>query len=143
MRHLLHVLAKGKRFKWVIVISPTSFNGEWSSIVGEDNVLSKFDPDQVGHLMDRQGELREDGVDNPGLLILDDCLGSCDFGSDLTSNKDKLYDGIIAISRRVTSIMPSIDGIPIMPSYNLSMLSYNLSFLRTIALEACYVGIVQ
>ena len=25
MRHLLHVLAKGKRFKWVIVISPLSF----------------------------------------------------------------------------------------------------------------------
>ena len=83
MRHLLHVLARGKRFKWVIVISPTAFNGEWSSVVGEDNVLSVFDPEQVGHLMDRQGDLREDGVDNPGLLILDDCLGSANFGSDL------------------------------------------------------------
>ena len=83
MRHLLHVLARGKRFKWVIVISPTSFTQEWGSIVGSDNVLSKFDPEQVGHLMDRQGELREDGVDNPGLLILDDCLGAANFQSDL------------------------------------------------------------
>ena len=65
------------------MISPTAFNGEWSSVVGEDNVLSVFDPEQVGHLMDRQGDLREDGVDNPGLLILDDCLGSANFGSDL------------------------------------------------------------
>ena len=83
MRHLLHVLARGKKFRWVLVISPTAFNGEWSAVVGEDNVLSQFDPDQVSHLMDRQAELREDGVDNPGLLILDDCLGSCDFGSSL------------------------------------------------------------
>ena len=83
MRHLLHVLAKGKRFRWVLVISPTAFNGEWSSVVGEDNVLGQFDPDQVGHLMDRQAELREDGQDNPGLLILDDCLGAANFQSDL------------------------------------------------------------
>jgi hypothetical protein len=77
------VLARGKRFRWVIVISPTSFTQEWSSIVGPDNVLSVFDPEQVGHLMDRQGELREDGVNNPGLLILDDCLGAANFQSDL------------------------------------------------------------
>ena len=33
--------------------------------------------------MQRQANLREDGVDNPGLLVLDDCLGSADFGSSL------------------------------------------------------------
>ncbi len=49
--------------------------------VGEENVLSVFDPEQ--DLMDRQAELREDGVDNPGLLILDDCLGAANFQSDL------------------------------------------------------------
>ena len=47
MRHLLHVLARGKKFRWVIVISPTKFNGEWSSVVGEEAVLDTFDPDQV------------------------------------------------------------------------------------------------
>ena len=83
MRHLLHVLAKGQKFKWVLVISPTAFNGEWSAIVGGDNVLSVFDPEQVSHLMDRQADLREDGVDNPGLLVLDDCLGAANFQSDL------------------------------------------------------------
>ena len=83
MRHLLHVLARGKKFRWVLVISPTSFNGEWSAVVGEDNVLSVFDDDQITRLMDRQAELREDDVDNPGLLILDDCLGAANFGSDL------------------------------------------------------------
>ena len=43
-------------------------------------MLPVFDPDGV---MTRQAELREDGVDNPGLLILDDCLGSANFQSDL------------------------------------------------------------
>ena len=64
MRHLLHVLARGKKFRRVLVISPTSFNGEWSAVVGGDNVLSVFDADQVEHLMDRQGELREDDVES-------------------------------------------------------------------------------
>ena len=82
-KHLLYVLAKGGRFKWVLVITPTAFNGEWSAIVGEDAVLQVFDPEQVETLMQRQAELREDGHDNPGLLILDDCLGSANFQSDL------------------------------------------------------------
>ena len=82
-KHLAYVLAKGGRFKWILVITPTAFNGEWSAIVGEDAVLPVFDPEQVETLMQRQAELREDGHDNPGLLILDDCLGSANFQSDL------------------------------------------------------------
>ena len=60
--HLLYVLSKGGRFKWILVISPTSFNHEWSDIVGEANVLPVFDPEQVETLMQRQADLREDGV---------------------------------------------------------------------------------
>ena len=83
MRHLLHVLARGKKFKWVLVVSPTKFTLEWSSIVGDDNVLDVFDPDQIALLFDRQAALREDNVDNPGLLILEDTLGAANFASDL------------------------------------------------------------
>ena len=83
MRHLLHVLAKGKKFKWVLVVSPTKFTSEWSDVVGDDNVLDTFDPEQIATLFDRQAALREDNVDNPGLLILDDCLGACNLQSDL------------------------------------------------------------
>ena len=82
-KNLLYILAKGQRFKWVLVVTPTAFNGEWSAIVGEDNVLPVFDPEQIDRVMARQAELREDGIDNPGLLILDDCLGSANFQSDL------------------------------------------------------------
>ena len=42
-----------------------------------------FDGEQVETLMQRQAELREDGAENDGLLILDDCLGSANFQSDL------------------------------------------------------------
>ena len=72
-KHLLYVLAKGGRFKWVLVIT----------IVGAENVLPIFNAEQVETLMQRQADLREDGIDNPGLLILDDCLGSANFQSDL------------------------------------------------------------
>ena len=27
-KHLLYILAKGQRFKWVLVVTPTAFNGE-------------------------------------------------------------------------------------------------------------------
>ena len=42
-KHLAYVLVKGGRFKWVLVITPTAFNDEWSSIIGEDAVLPVFD----------------------------------------------------------------------------------------------------
>jgi hypothetical protein len=83
MRHLLHVLAKGHKFKWVLVVTPTKFNREWSDIVGDDNVLDTFDPEQIATLFDRQAALREDNVSNEGLLILDDVLGSANLQSDL------------------------------------------------------------
>ena len=83
MRHLLHVLARGKKFKWVLVVTPTKFNGEWTSIVGDDNVLDTFDPEQIATLFDRQASLREDNVSNEGILILDDALGACNLQSDL------------------------------------------------------------
>ena len=58
MRHLLHVLARGHKFKWVLVVTPTKFNGDWTSIVGDDNVLDRFDPEQIATLFDRQAALR-------------------------------------------------------------------------------------
>ena len=39
-------------------------------MVGDDNVLDKFEPEKIETLFDRQAALREDNVDNPGLLIL-------------------------------------------------------------------------
>ena len=80
---VLYTLAQAHRFKWVLCITPTAFTGDWASILGEENVLPVFDPEQVETLMERQAELRQDGHDNPGLLILDDCLGSANFQSDL------------------------------------------------------------
>ena len=83
MRHFLHVLAKGRKFRWVLAVTPTKFNQFWSDIVGDDNVLDTFDPDQIATLFDRQAALREDNVSNEGLLILDDALGACNLQSDL------------------------------------------------------------
>ena len=83
MKHLLGVLARGKKFRWVTVVSATSFTGEWQAVVGERHVLPQFDPEWLDALLRRQAALKADGVDNPGLLILDDCLGSANFQSDV------------------------------------------------------------
>ena len=82
-KFMLYTLARAQRFKWVLVVCPAAFTGDWGSIVGEENVLPVFDPEQVERVMQRQAALREDGIDNPGLLFLDDCLGSANFQSDL------------------------------------------------------------
>ena len=81
MKHLLHVLAKGKKFSWILVVSPTKFNQEWSDIVGEDNVVEQWDDDRIDAILKHQAQCRIDKTPNPGLLILDDCLGSASFDS--------------------------------------------------------------
>ena len=83
MKHLLGILAKNKKFRWVTVVSATSFNGEWAAVVGEKHVLPQFDPEWLDELLRRQAALKQDGIDNPGLLILDDCLGTANFGSEI------------------------------------------------------------
>lgn len=76
MRHLVGVLARSRVVHWVEVISPTAFNREWSDVVGEDHVQAIYDEAWVENLLAGQARLLRDGVSNPGLLILDDCLGS-------------------------------------------------------------------
>ena len=83
MKHLLRTLALGKKFNWVTVVSATAFNGEWGAVVGEKHVLPEFDPEWLDQLLRRQVALKADGVDKPGLLIFDDCLGSANFGSEI------------------------------------------------------------
>ena len=83
MKHLLGVLARAKKFRGVTVVSATAFNGEWAAVVGDKHVLPEFDPEWLDQLLRRQAALKEDGVDNPGLLILDDCLGAANFHSDV------------------------------------------------------------
>lgn len=83
MKHLVGVLARGKAINWVRVITPTAFNGEWGAIVGDDYVEPEFDEDWLDDLLRRQADLKERGIENPGLLILDDCLGAANFSSSL------------------------------------------------------------
>ena len=82
-KFLLYTLARAQRFKWVLVICPTAFTGDWPAVVGESNVLSSFDPEQLETLMQRQAMLREDEHDNPGLVIMDDLIGAAHFANDL------------------------------------------------------------
>lgn len=77
MRHLVGVLARSRgAINWVEVISPTAFNREWSDVVGEEHVQGTYDEAWVESLLAGQARLLRDGVSNPGLLILDDCLGA-------------------------------------------------------------------
>ena len=77
MLHLLKTLCKSKSFNWVLVISPTAFcEGVWSAVVGAEHVREEFDENELESILDQQAAIRSRGDSNPGLLILDDCLGS-------------------------------------------------------------------
>ena len=82
-KFLLYTLARAQRFKWVLCICNTSFVGDWGAIIGEENVLPEFNGEQLENLMERQAQLREEGVDNPGLIIMDDLIGAAHFASDV------------------------------------------------------------
>ena len=62
MKYLLGVLARGKRFRWVSIVSATSFNREWQAVVGDRHVLPEFDPEWLDALLRRQAALKADGV---------------------------------------------------------------------------------
>ena len=83
MVHLLRTLCKAQKFAWVRVYSPTAFTGVWAAIVGEDHVSAVFDADELESILESQASIRSRGGDNPGLVILDDCLGACSFQNDL------------------------------------------------------------
>ena len=83
MVHLLRTLCKAQKFAWVRVYSPTAFTGVWGSVVGEDHVSAVFDADELESILESQASIRSRGGDNPGLVILDDCLGACSFQNDL------------------------------------------------------------
>ena len=83
MTHLLYLMAKAKNFNWVVVISPTKHTGEWSAILNEHDVKESFDPEWMNSVLEQQALSRKKKKPNPGLIILDDCLGRVNFHSDL------------------------------------------------------------
>ena len=80
-KHLTKLLAKANKFEWIRCVTPTAFNGEWSSCLGADAVHETLDTGWLQDLLDRQAAGVEQGVRNRGLLILDDALGSVSFKS--------------------------------------------------------------
>jgi hypothetical protein len=83
MTHLLYLMAKAKNFNWVVVISPTKHTGEWSAILNEHDVKESFNPEWMNNVLEQQALSRKKKKPNPGLIILDDCLGRVNFHSDL------------------------------------------------------------
>ena len=82
-RYLLKQMMATKSFQWVYVITPTKFNREWSNVVGDSNVAEEFDEDAIEKLLNHLANVAEKGKQYPGLLILDDCMGSLDWQSRL------------------------------------------------------------
>ena len=79
IKALIHLAFKKKYFKWVIIISPTAFNGEYAKLIGEKNVFSHFDPESIDAMLNYQESLIKKNRGTQGLIIMDDCLGSLDF----------------------------------------------------------------
>jgi hypothetical protein len=78
IKALIHQAFKKKNYKWVIVISPTAFNGEYAKII-ENNVFSKFDPESIDAMLNHQESLIKKNKGSQGVIIMDDCLGTVDF----------------------------------------------------------------
>jgi hypothetical protein len=92
MKSILYTLARESKISWVYVLSSTAFNSEWADIVGPSNVSDKFNADWIQSLLEKQGELINKGKAAPGLLILDDMVGTANWNCDVMTK--------IAISAR-------------------------------------------
>jgi hypothetical protein len=92
MKSILYTLARESKIAWVYVLTSTSFNNEWSDIVGPGNVTDQFDVDWIEELMNKQGLLVKKNKSEPGLIIFDDMVGTANWNSDVMTK--------IAISAR-------------------------------------------
>jgi hypothetical protein len=79
IKALIHQAFKKKHYKWVIVISPTAFNGDYAKIIGKNNVFSSFDPESIDAMLNHQEALIKKNKGAQGVIIMDDCLGTVDF----------------------------------------------------------------
>ena len=78
MRHLIWLLSvREKRFNHGWVISPTAFNGDYDWMPS-DKVMPEFSEDIIEQILAFQKRCLK-----PGFLILDDCIGHINFGSQL------------------------------------------------------------
>jgi hypothetical protein len=92
MKSILYTLARESKISWVYVLTSTSFNNEWSDIVGSNNVTDQFDVDWIEDLMNKQGLLVKKDKAEPGLIIFDDMVGTANWNSEIMTK--------IAISAR-------------------------------------------
>jgi hypothetical protein len=83
MRHILHVLSREQRFGCVVAFTPTKFVGDWSSILGDKNVLENYNELWIKALLDAQARLVKKGKASSILLIFDDGLGSINYQSQM------------------------------------------------------------
>lgn len=83
MTYLLYNLIRRDCINWVIVITCTSFNNHWASIVGKEHVYDKFNEEDLINLLKMQGNLISSGKSKQGLIIFDDVLGDAKFNAEI------------------------------------------------------------
>ena len=115
MRYLLYCMTKAKKFDAVILISPTAaFNGEYSGILPEKNIIAKFSAEYIYTLLEAQKKIIAKGKINRICLILDDCLGSVKFNNpifDLLSTTGRHYQlSVFCLMQHYKKIPPSMRG---------------------------------
>ena len=104
-------MSKGKKFDWVSVCTPTAFNGQYAQIVGENNVREQFDEKWLDTVLANQREAKRNGQLNPGLLILDDCVGHIAFNSNLftrLATAGRHYNLTVWISFKIYTKCPPV-----------------------------------
>ena len=59
MTYLLYIMSKANNFNWVVAVSPTKHTGEWSAIVGENEVKESFEAEWLKSILEQQALLRK------------------------------------------------------------------------------------
>ena len=111
IKHITRILAAKGKFDWIKCVTPTAFNGEWRNAIGQRAVHESLDTDWLLALLDRQADSIEEGIQNRGLLILDDCLGCVKFNSPIWTKiaaSSRHYSLTVIISSQHFTKLPPI-----------------------------------
>jgi uridine kinase len=78
IKNIIHSLAKRRKFDYLKVMCPTSYNGAYSYIP-KRHLIEGYNEIVIHELLQEQIDLKKAGKTRKALLILDDCIGSANF----------------------------------------------------------------
>jgi GTPase SAR1 family protein len=110
MKRIIEDLSRRRQYDKIIIISPTAFTGQWDNI-DTRYLWDELDEVRIYKIIDLQKTRADRGEEHRLLLVLDDCVGSANFRSNLfrrLATSSRHYNMSIMLSSQHLKCVPPV-----------------------------------